>query len=104
MSRFVFAYRQPTGYTPSPESGQAWRAWFEGMGDHLEQLGNPALARTTLGDCSPERTELGGFSVIEAEDLEAAAVIAKGCPTLAHGGGVEVGLLGEVPPSPAAGA
>jgi hypothetical protein len=97
MPRFVFSYRHPAGYSPSPESASVWAAWFEGMGDHLVNLGQPAVARTSLGDCDSSRTELGGYSVIEANDLEAATVIAKGCPHLGRGGGVEVGQLGEVP-------
>jgi len=35
--------------------------------------------------------------VIHADDLEAATAIAKGCPHLERGGGVEVGQLGDVP-------
>jgi hypothetical protein len=97
MAKFVFTYRQPRGYRPSADSVGDWTAWFQGMGNHLVQLGNPAVDRSTLGDCSPEHTELGGFSVIEADDMETATMIAKGCPQLARGGGVEIGLLGEVP-------
>jgi hypothetical protein len=101
MPKFVFAYRQPRGYQPSAESAGTWRAWFDSMGGHLVQLGNPAIDRTTVGECRPEHTELGGFSVIEADDLESATVIAKGCPQLPRGGGVEIGLLGDVPPEAA---
>jgi YCII-related domain len=97
MPRFVFAYRHPEGYSPSPENASAWMAWFEGMGDHLVNLGQPAVACATLGNCDSGRTELGGYSVIEADDLDAATAIAKGCPHLGRGGGVEVGQLGEVP-------
>jgi hypothetical protein len=35
--------------------------------------------------------------VIRAEDLEAATAIAKGCPNLELGGGIEVGQLTEIP-------
>jgi hypothetical protein len=97
MPKFVFTYRHPAGYTPSSESAPAWMAWFEGMGDHLVDLGQPAVARTALGNCESGRTELGGYSIVQADDLEAAAAIAKGCPHLERGGGVEVGELGEVP-------
>jgi hypothetical protein len=89
MSRFVLAYRPPVRYTPSLESRAAWMSWFEGMGDCLA-LGNPAVARTSLGDCSPQTTELSGFSLIEADDLEAATVIATGCPHLARGGALNL--------------
>jgi YCII-related domain len=97
MPRFVFTYRHPAGYAPSADGAPAWMAWFEGMGEHLVDLGQPAVARTRLGNCESGRTELGGYSIVQADDLEAAAAIAKGCPHLEHGGGVEVGELGEVP-------
>jgi YCII-related domain len=97
MPRFVFTYRHASGYRPSPEGASAWMAWFEGMGDHLVELGQPAVDCTTLGNCDSSRTELGGYSIIEADDLDAASAIAKGCPQLERGGGVEVGQLGQVP-------
>jgi hypothetical protein len=97
MPTFVFAYRSPTGYAPSPESVADWMAWFDGMGDHLVDHGKPAVSRAAIGNCSPDKTELGGYSLIHADDLEKATVIAKGCPQLNRGGGVEIGELGEVP-------
>ena len=103
MPQYVLTYRNPTGYTPSAETRAAWIAWFDGIGDHLVEQGKPAVARASLGNCSPASTELGGYSVIEADDLAAAAAVAKGCPHLDRGGGVEVGQLGEVPaPLPSA--
>jgi len=97
MPDFVFTYRNPVGYTPTPETRAAWAAWFDGMGQQLADLGKPAVARAALGNCGADRTELGGYSVIHADDLESAMTIAKGCPHLARGGGIEVGQLGEVP-------
>jgi YCII-related domain len=38
-------------------------------------------------------TELGGYLLINAADLEAATSLAQGCPFLQAGGGVEVGEL-----------
>ncbi len=60
MPDFVFAYRNPAGYTPTPETRAAWTAWFDGMGEQLAELGKPAVARTALGNCGPDSTELGG--------------------------------------------
>jgi hypothetical protein len=99
MPNFVFTYRTPTGYQPTAEGGAAWYAWFDSMGDHLVELGKPVIEATALGNHDSARTQLGGFSVISADDLESAVAIAKGCPTLDRDGGVEVGLLGEVPPA-----
>ncbi len=97
MPQYALIYRNPTGYAPSGETRAAWMAWFDGMGDQLVDQGKPAIGRASLGNCSPDSTELGGYSVISADDLEAAMVVAKGCPHLQRGGGVEVGQLGEVP-------
>jgi hypothetical protein len=97
MPNFVFSYRNPKGYVPSTESRAAWMSWFDGMGDHLVELGRPVFERTAIGDCSPTHTELGGYSVIQAEDFDAALAIAKGCPYLDRDGGVEIGLLAEIP-------
>lgn len=97
MPNFVFSYRQPTGYTPSADSFPAWRDWFGGMGDQLADLGRPVVDRASVGNCSREGTELGGYSVIRADDMEAALALANGCPHLERNGGVEVGLLGEIP-------
>jgi hypothetical protein len=100
MATFVLAYRSPEGYTPgSPQTVAAWTAWFESMGTNLVDKGKPAVAAAALGSCDAETTRLGGFSLISARDLEEAVALAKGCPHLGTGGGVEIGELGEVPGS-----
>ncbi|MGA8725756.1 MAG: hypothetical protein WB565_11990 [Acidimicrobiales bacterium] len=97
MPTFVFSYRGPAGYIPNAETSSAWRAWFDSMGNQLVDLGKPVVGLDTVGNTSSESTELGGYSVIRADSLEAAKVIAKGCPQLDRNGGVEIGELGEVP-------
>ncbi len=97
MPDFVLTYRIPKGYTRTDETVTAWYGWFEGMGSQLVDLGRPVIVRTSIGESSPQRTDLGGYSIVSAEDLEGALAIAKGCPSLDFGGGVEVGLLGAVP-------
>ena len=97
MPTFVLAYRLPTDYVRTPESGQAWSAWFQSMGDSLVDLGKPVVTATALGNHDAGTTELGGYSLVVAEDIEGAVAIAKGCPALSRDGGVEVGELGEIP-------
>jgi hypothetical protein len=98
MPLFVLAYRNPAGYTRTAETAAAWRAWFASMVGQPADLGKPVDGgRAALGDCDPGRTELGGYSLIDVPDLDAAVAIAKGCPHLDRNGGVEVGQLGEVP-------
>lgn len=96
MPTFVFAYRSAKGHRPSTETGQAWRSWFDSMKGSLVDLGQPVIDRTALGNQDADGTELGGYSLVAADDLDAAVAIARGCPALSSGGGVEVGELGDV--------
>jgi hypothetical protein len=70
-------------------------AWFEKLGGAVVDPGNPVGARSSLGNCG-SGSVLGGYSLITADDLEAAVTLAKGCPALAAGGGVEIGELTEM--------
>jgi hypothetical protein len=97
MPQFVFTYRGPKGYTPTADSTPAWMAWFDSMGDQLVDLGKPVFQRASIGSTGSDTTELGGYSIVSADDFDAALAIAKGCPHLDWGGGVEVGLLTDVP-------
>jgi hypothetical protein len=103
MSTFVFSYRNPIGYSPTPESRARWMAWFDSMGGDLVDLGKPAVGGASVGNCDSATTELGGYSLVRADSLEGALDLAKGCPHLDRDGGVEVGLLGEVTASVGAG-
>ena len=94
MARFLFSYRVPHDYKPSPKTTPTWTAWFDGMGASRLDLGSGVSESSSLGDVGPD-TRLGGYSIIAADDLEAAVAIAKGCPALRLGGGVEVGTVLE---------
>jgi hypothetical protein len=98
MPKFIFTYHQPKGYVPSYDDNTtaAWGAFFSGIADHVVDTGQPVFERSALGEVG-DSTQLGGYSVVDAADLESAVAMAKGCPSLAYGGGVQVGVLGEVP-------
>jgi hypothetical protein len=96
MTTYLFSYRLPADYTPGdPDQIEAWTAWFETMGASVVDRGNPIFASTTLGAAEAGAgTKLGGYSLVAAEDLDAAAALAKGCPVLGYeGGSVEVGEI-----------
>src|ERR1700726_4463784 len=95
MSTFLFSYRMPKNYRPgSADTMAAWNAWFDSMGANLVDRGNPVFESSALGNCGAD-TRLGGYSLITADDLEAAVALAKGCPGLQDAGGVEVGVITE---------
>lgn len=99
MPAFIFIYRNPTRYVPTPETSAEMKAWFDGMGKQLIELGKPVLASDTAGNLSPgtAELELNGYSIVQADNLAAALAIAKKCPHLTRNGGIEVGELGEIP-------
>jgi hypothetical protein len=99
MATFLFAYRMPQNYTPGhPAAIAAWNAWFESMGANVADRGNRVYESSTLGNCGAS-TSPAGYSLVTGEDLAAAMDLAKGCPVLADGGGVEAGQIMAVNPS-----
>jgi len=96
MPNFVFTYRAAPGTARTPESAQAWMSYFDDLGGHVADIGQPAAETGSVGNCGPD-TMLGGYSLITAASLDEALALAKGCPSVARDGGVEVGELVEVP-------
>ena len=98
MGKFVLAYHG--GSMPESEAEQAevmaaWGSWFEGLGSAVVDGGNPiSQAKTVASDGSAAdgggTNPLSGYSLVNADSLDAAVDIAKGCPVLAGGGNVEV--------------
>ena len=98
MASFVFSYRVPHDYKPgSPETVAAWRDFFSSLGAGLADTGHAAVQSAVLGNIGAD-TRLGGYSIVTADDLDAAMALAKGCPALGMGAGVEIGQL-AVPPA-----
>jgi hypothetical protein len=96
MPQYLFAYRTPKSYVPGDSEAMAkWTGYFEELGSAVDQIGNPVFTASTVGACD-ESTRLGGFSFVQADDLESAVALAKGAPTIAAGGGVEVGEITEL--------
>jgi hypothetical protein len=92
MSAYLFTFRSPDHYAPGSGTFEEWCRWQLELGARLKDRGNPAFAAATAG-AGAASTTLGGYSVIRATSLDAAVGIARGCPLLRHGGGVEVGEL-----------
>ncbi|HEX4134529.1 MAG TPA: YciI family protein [Bryobacteraceae bacterium] len=105
MSEFTYLYRgrQPLG---SPEENQKhtekWMAWFKDLGakGHIRNPGYPLEGGGKVvagkdkmvkdGPYAEVKDVVGGFTIIEANDLAHAAELAKSCPILDVGGSVEV--------------
>ncbi len=92
MSSYIFAYHG--GKKPeTPEAGAElmarWKAWMGGLGDALVNPGNPVGMSKTVssGGVSDDggSNPLSGFSIVNADSMDAALEMAKGCPHLEHG-------------------
>ena len=99
MSEFTFLYRgRDTSASPEQRQKhlQKWVAWFKELGEkgYLKELGHPlevtGMVVVTDGPYAEAKDVVGGFSLIEANDLAHAMEISKGCPILEVGGSVEV--------------
>ncbi|MDB5541376.1 MAG: hypothetical protein JWQ89_3103 [Devosia sp.] len=100
MPNYLLAYHG--GGTPEGEEAQAavmeaWNDWLDETGDAMLDLGSPVGAtRTVQADGSVSEAPavpVTGYSIVEAEDMEGAIAIARGCPILVDGGSVEVAEL-----------
>jgi hypothetical protein len=96
MAEFIFTYRTPRITRRAPPAGSPPGTPFQSMGSQLRDLGKPVFNRATAGD-SADGARLGGYSLVTAENLDEALTLAKGCPIVAAGGGVEVGELADLP-------
>ena len=95
MATYVFSYRVPSDYTPHAGTAAEWQAWFGGMGSALVDVGNAVTDYASLGEVGGSGSRMVGYSVVYAEDLDSALALAKDCPALRVGGGVEVGPVME---------
>jgi hypothetical protein len=96
VPNFVFSYRVPSDYRPNAETPAEWRAWFGGLGSALMDVGNAVTEHASLGEVGGSGSRMIGYSVLSAEDMDSALALAKDCPVLRVGGGVEVGPVMEV--------
>jgi hypothetical protein len=95
MAKYVFSYRVPSGYAPGAGTAAEWQAWFGGMGPALVDVGNAVSDCASVGEVGGSGSRMIGYSVVFAEDMDAALALAKDCPALRVGGGVEIGPVME---------
>jgi hypothetical protein len=105
MTQYLYLYRG--GQRPaSPQEGQQvmqkWMAWLQELErkGHIKDKGQPlegtgkvvsgTKKTVTDGPFAEAKDLVGGFSLIEATDLNQAAELSKGCPALERGGSVEI--------------
>ena len=104
MAHYAIVYlggEQPS----SPEQGKRhfgeYMEWLSSLGDSVVSPANP-LKNTHVIDpngivTAGSSSTMSGFTIIEADSMEAALKTAKACPFLNIGGSLEVSELAEMP-------
>jgi len=83
MKKFVFVH---TGFkTPTKEIMDAWSKWFESFADKLVEnsdhfVGGREISHTGTKELTLGLDSITGYTIINAESLDEAEKIAKGCP------------------------
>ena len=106
VAKFLFVYRgdsdarskmTPEEMQKSMKKWEAWigegfqKGWMLDAGDGLTAEGRVVRAKVVTDGPFVEAKEIvGGFSIVQADTINAAALLAKGCPVLLTGGNVEV--------------
>jgi len=95
MGKYIYLYRGPAtspdemGPEATAEIMAAWEKWMGGLGSALVDGGAPFGQRTAVCDdgSSGTTTDLNGYTVVEAESLEAAQKHTQDHPFLSEGKG-----------------
>jgi hypothetical protein len=102
MTKFMVLYRSPVSArdqlaNTTPEQAQAgmdaWMTWAAQAGDAIVDLGSPlapSIALGTTATADAASSEIGGFSILQAESAEALTDVLAGHPHLGWGGSIEV--------------
>lgn len=95
MAKFIFVYKGPATdmRDMSDEQTKAvldgWNRWIEKMGTSLVDVGQPMANGVSVVDdgSTGTATELNGYSILEADDMQGAKELADGHPFLSEGKG-----------------
>ncbi len=97
--KYLFLYSG--GNSPkSPEEGKAmmaaWMGWFGKIGSAVVDGGAPfAPGAKALGDARPSHAT--GYTIVSAENMDAAVALTERHPHVAFGGGIEVFEIAPMP-------
>ena len=90
MPKYVFVYhggKRPETAEEGAKVMAEWGAWFQGLGAAVADGGNPVGQSSTVnsdGSVSPDggANPISGYSLVNADNPDAALEMAKGCPIL----------------------
>lgn len=97
MPRFMFIYHADRDMRPAPGEEEAamaaWGRWMEEVGPAMVNPGDPvgkSKSVTKDGIADDVLNAAFGYSIVEADDIDAACKMAQSNPMVLDGGSVEV--------------
>ena len=96
MANYLFVYYGGMmAATPAEQkkSMEVWMAWFGKLGKAVVDGGAPTKPGKIVSKGSAKSigaNPVTGYSIIKADNLDAAVLMAKGCPSIPDGGQVAV--------------
>jgi YCII-related domain len=96
MTNYVLLYKG--GGVPATEEEQQqvmadWGSWYGKLGQAMVDGGNPFGPSRSVaadGSASDGGSGMTGYSIVQADSLDAATEMARSCPIVTGGGTVEV--------------
>lgn len=92
MKKFLVTYhapadamRRPEDITPEQQAAgmKLWMDWFAKAGSHVIEMGAPLVnsqSQSVDGSFTPGVRQFSGYSIIQAEDMDAAKAMMEGHP------------------------
>ncbi len=101
MKKFIVIYHAPASWMEQMASASAeemkkgmepWMEWAERCGSGLVDWGSPLMGGQKLSKSgsSPSDKQVVGYSILQAEDMEAAKSLLRGHPHLEWTAGCEI--------------
>lgn len=91
MTQYVLAYvgrGQPSTPEEGAEMKKKWGEWMQGLGKAIVNPGMPLGHTRTVAACGVSEggaSQLTGFTIVEADNMDAAIAMARDCPFLRYG-------------------
>lgn len=104
MPQYIIVYlggNQPSNPEESKRNFAKYVEWLSSLGDSAVSPANPMKNTMTVNPdgsvSSGGKTTMSGYTIIEAESMDAALTAAKSCPFLEVGGSLEVSEMVKMP-------
>jgi len=103
LAKYIIVYlggEQPTDSDVAEKHMEKYREWLKSLGDSIVSALNPLKDTHVINSAGEvaigSSTAMSGFTIIEANSLDAVLEMSKSCPFLEIGGSLEVSELMQI--------